>query len=237
MDSQFMFIIVTAIIGLYFPINQFLYFEKAKEKIINDPSQKEKFFKDTILYLWLMAAFLALLLFNSQVTAIELGFTIDFSMGFLITTLIVIGTAVYFFLNAPIHSKNYEGKKSEYEHVRYILPDNKRQYTWVVFTSITAGITEEFIFRAYMFWFFNQYMEWYLSIIALNLVFSLCHVWSGIKNMIGAFSMGLVLSLLYVFSGSILTAMILHIVTDMYSAKIGLNLSNYEKEQTNEVPA
>ncbi|MBT3530420.1 MAG: CPBP family intramembrane metalloprotease [Gammaproteobacteria bacterium] len=223
--------LITAAIALYFPISQYLTFGKTRARLIENPALKLGFYRETIVYLWAITSCLALALWINDVPLADLGLAISLDTPFLFVAGLLCLASVLLFRRKPVDDESYEKHQLAYDHVRYILPDDEKQHRWMQATSFTAGITEEFIFRAYMLWYFNQHMDMVFSIILLNFLFCLCHVWSGPKNMFGSFVLGLFFSLIYFLSGSILLAMLAHVLTDLYAGRIGFGLAEFERSR------
>jgi membrane protease YdiL (CAAX protease family) len=87
----------------------------------------------------------------------------------------------------------------------------------MVFTVLTAGVTEELIFRGYLL----SRLEWllknrYAAILISSILFGLAHYRYGtVKNVVGAFVIGLVLALYYDKYRNIKVTMIFHFLWDL----------------------
>lgn len=232
------FTIVTIGLILYFPISQAFFFPRYKKQLEENPELKQKFYTETIFALWVTATIVAAPLIYFQIPLTDLGIIFNADWRFYLAAGLLAVTTWILFSSTTIDEESYEKVAASYKEHRYMMPANKTEMIWMNIVSISAGITEEFIFRAYMFWYFNQYSHWMLSVILLNIAFSLSHVWSGKKNMFNAFLLGLFFSAVYIGSGSLLLVMVLHAIVDIYSGRIGLLLSNYEiRNASNSEPA
>jgi membrane protease YdiL (CAAX protease family) len=107
------------------------------------------------------------------------------------------------------------------EGLNDIIPTTKREYHMFLGLSVTAGITEEIMFRGFMIWGLAHYMPVWAAAIASLMSFTLAHLYQqSVNAIVRVFLMGLVLTLTYLLSGSLITAIILHIAVDMGSGAL-----------------
>jgi len=98
------------------------------------------------------------------------------------------------------------------------LPKTEDEYRLFKGLSITAGITEEILFRGYLIWAFSHWTESWLAALLSLAAFTLAHLYQGTTEAIGKVALtGGILTLLYMLSGSLIPAIILHAVIDLTS--------------------
>jgi membrane protease YdiL (CAAX protease family) len=99
-----------------------------------------------------------------------------------------------------------------------ILPTTKHEYRLFQLVSITAGITEEILFRGFLIWGFTHYVPLWVAAGLSLIMFTLAHLYQGsVAAIARVFAVGLVLTLMYILSGSLIPAILLHIVVDLAS--------------------
>lgn len=98
-----------------------------------------------------------------------------------------------------------------------IMP-RRRQDVWLFqLLAVTAGITEEIVFRAFLISFFALVMPiWFAAAAALAL-FIAGHAYQGVKGLIRILPVSIVLTLCYVLSGSLWPGIILHVAVDVFA--------------------
>lgn len=101
------------------------------------------------------------------------------------------------------------------EHLDYLLPRTKAERNTFYLLSITAGICEEIIFRGFVFAYLLQYMDIFWVVIVSSVLFGLAHSYQGLKGVPVTGSIGLLLALIYVYTGSIWASMVLHALIDL----------------------
>ena len=100
----------------------------------------------------------------------------------------------------------------------------KKSYPMLVFTCITAGVTEELLMRGYIQTRLTEiYKNHWIGIVVSALLFGLLHCTYGtISQIIGPFVMGLVFAIFYYKYRSISILIIVHFLIDF----IALNMFN-----------
>ncbi len=222
------YILISLTITLFFPLNQYLVFPAVRQRLESDAEYKRRFYLHSAASLWLLGAVLLLLLWWLDAPFAQMGLTIPAWLPLLNLLAVVLLFAAVAFARLRIDASTIDRLRDSYAHVRFCLPDNRPQFKAMLLTSFSAGVVEEIIFRGYLYWHLSQFMSFFPALILANGAFALGHVWSGGKNALGAFGFGLLLSLIYLLSGSLLPAMLAHVLLDAYSALLGYRLSRYE---------
>jgi membrane protease YdiL (CAAX protease family) len=86
--------------------------------------------------------------------------------------------------------------------------------------SITAGICEEILFRGFVLVILAEASGTWPAILVSSLLFGLGHIYQGAAGFVKTAMVGLVLALLTVFSGSLFTAIVVHVVLDLVSGRV-----------------
>lgn len=105
-----------------------------------------------------------------------------------------------------------------------LLPVTKKEKKLWNYVSLTAGITEEMIYRGFLIYaityLFPNFSIW-LVLVLSSFLFGLAHTYQGFKiGVLRTTIVGFIFSILYIGLGSILPVMILHFLID-YLAKLG----------------
>ncbi|MCA6075165.1 CPBP family intramembrane glutamic endopeptidase [Fulvivirga sedimenti] len=122
--------------------------------------------------------------------------------------------------------------RSGMEEIWIFIPKSPIEYKWFVALSITAGICEEIIFRYYLYHYFHLFLPAPVSILILNFLFALSRIQSGFQNMVGAFVLGLIFSVIYYFSGFLILPIILHTAIEIQTGTIGFRIQKYINSQS-----
>lgn len=111
-----------------------------------------------------------------------------------------------------------EGLRRQARGFVELLPEGRRERTVFAALAVTAGICEELIFRgfgiAYLRWLWPAAPRW--SVIAiLAVVFGLAHLYQGPRGVILTGLVGAYLTWMVLWSGSLLSAMLIHALLDL----------------------
>lgn len=114
--------------------------------------------------------------------------------------------------------------------LRFILPHNSKEKRVWVLLSLTAGVTEEFLYRGYIFFiipYLTRCSSPIVLIISSSILFAVGHIYQG-KEVIKPAVAGLILSIIYYCTGSIYIVILLHSLQDIVAGGlIKQNRNNY----------
>ena len=147
------------------------------------------------------------------------------SMAFLVVVVIIFGTIV---LTAILKLFGLSQEVSQETKTIYAL--FKGNYLLFIFTCITAGVTEEFLFRGYLQTRIEKlFGNVWLGILISALIFGIMHVsWNNPLQVVGTFWIGLVLAFFYYKYRNIKILILLHIFYDLFSIGTKLLLDIYK---------
>ena len=98
-----------------------------------------------------------------------------------------------------------------------LLPDSREERFWFGAVSIGAGISEELAFRGFLLYYLSLYLPWLNTlerVLLVSISFGVAHIYQGWKGAVGAGTMGLILAVLYLASGSLLLPVLVHAAMD-----------------------
>jgi len=99
--------------------------------------------------------------------------------------------------------------------LRLLLPITRAELAAFCAIIPPSAIAEELIFRAFMIWYLDAVLPFPGAVIISSLVFGICHSYQGLEGVIKTGSFGVVLSLLYVASGTLWVPAIAHIAVNL----------------------
>ena len=118
-----------------------------------------------------------------------------------------------------------ESSKNHYDAVmaNVMIPRTKKEKTWFLFLTASAGICEETVWRGFLFFLLQTvFPSWSIIIVVAvaSLVFGVGHLYQGPAGFAKTSLFGALFGCLYVATGSLLPGMLLHFVADYSSAFI-----------------
>jgi len=98
-----------------------------------------------------------------------------------------------------------------------LIPTTRRERWLFAAVAISAGICEEIVFRAWLLFTLHtsQGFDGTTSIFLAAALFGLCHIYQGITGVVGATCAGVLLSALYIGTGTLLVPIVLHSLLDL----------------------
>jgi len=221
------FILIVFITSFVYPITGYFQHKKLKINIIKDPSSKIGWYRETIILSWIPIVLIILLIPLSGFTLQNLGFRkIDlnisgFPKGVSVTVSVLY--LLYFIYN--LYSLIILGlnKKSRTNAAKQIpddfkiyLPGNPKERKVWDLVAITAGITEETIYRGYLFFGLSLLfpnLPLFIILLISTILFGIGHIYQGVEA-IKPTLIGLVFGLFYIVLDSIWPLIVLHILQD-----------------------
>ena len=189
-------------------------------KRLDSAAARSRSYLLTITALWLLAALATLLLPASLwtppaslVAAVQLGHA---PPGALIG--IVTGLMVGLLMPVLMARSKPALIERQLAPIRFLLPTASAQRWLFVLLSLTAGITEEWIYRGFVL--HDLTARWpgssgWLVMAAAALLFGIAHAYQGWRGMTITAVLGWFFCVLYVATGSLLAPMILHALIDL----------------------
>lgn len=97
----------------------------------------------------------------------------------------------------------------------YFMPRTKDEHSLFRLTGITAGITEEVLFRGYLLWALGLIMPLWLAAAISLAVFVFLHLYQGVSQLVPVFVLGAIMTATVILSGSLWPAIALHVLVDV----------------------
>ncbi|MEQ8558966.1 MAG: CPBP family intramembrane glutamic endopeptidase [Henriciella sp.] len=98
-----------------------------------------------------------------------------------------------------------------------IMPRRRKDVWGYQLLAVTAGITEEVVFRAFLISLFALWMPIWLAAVAALAMFIVAHAYQGVQGLVRILPVSIVLTLCYVLSGSLWPGIFLHVAVDVLS--------------------
>jgi len=115
-----------------------------------------------------------------------------------------------------------------------LIPTTGRERLIFAAVAISAGICEEIVFRGWLLYFLHAPIGITGSMLVLfaALLFGLCHIYQGPTGVFGATGAGVLLTGVYVVTGTLLVPIVLHALIDLRMAIVPSNALQVARAQT-----
>jgi len=181
-------------------------------------------YNKTLIFLW-VPTLLWLAGWTYQGRAFEIiGQSFDGTLANWIGLVVAIGICLLFYTQivrvkrSDAMAKSTLGQIEGEQGIQDIMPTTQPEYRQFQLLSVSAGITEEIMFRGFLVWGLAHYMPvWVAAALSLT-SFTLAHLYQeSIKSVMRVFLAGLAFTLIYLLSDSLLNAVIVHAAVDLGS--------------------
>jgi len=105
-------------------------------------------------------------------------------------------------------------------HIERMLPHDARELRWFSGVAITAGVCEELLYRGYLIWYLQHWIPLTFAVALAAIIFGVGHFYQGPRGMILTACVGAFLAGVYLVSGSLYAAMVIHALMDLYSGHV-----------------
>ena len=104
-----------------------------------------------------------------------------------------------------------------------ILPHTRRELRWFYGLSLTAGFTEEVLYRGFLIAYLGAFVPVPAAVIVSTAIFAGAHSYQGAAGTLRTFLVGIALAMSFVLSGSLLFPVIAHALVDVISGRMIFN--------------
>ncbi len=111
------------------------------------------------------------------------------------------------------------------ETVLPLLPHTPRERSLALGLAFTAGVCEEILYRAFVIGYLAAFAPLWVAVLGSTVIFGLGHAYQGAAGALKCGAVGLLAALLFVLSGSILPAIVLHVVVDVQGLLVGYEVA------------
>lgn len=196
------------------------------KKIKAGELQKEQLYLSLMLGLWIPTCVVLLIAFwgRFDLTSIGLGWARFSSQEWLVYISAVLASLYFLYLVYSLIALRINAIKKVSisqkipDEIKILLPVTKKEKTIWAFTALTAGITEELLYRGFFFYLMGELYQGIPIIIVLltsAVIFGIGHLYQGFGEAVKPAALGFVFGVFYIAFGSIIPCIILHTMQDL----------------------
>lgn len=184
------------------------------QQLAADPGRRTRFYRDFIVQSWVTAAFVPLIAFGSaDLSVVDLGWTwpsgdgIDYLLAAYMLVITLVGG-----LRARHRLRRGQTIPAR-AGTALIVPRTAHERRLAVAVAVTAGITEEVVYRGLLIAAGTRLYDLPLALVvtASLALFVAAHAYQSRKELVGVAILGAVFTIIYLISGSLLLAIVVHI--------------------------
>ncbi len=204
---------------------------------------KRRAYARTMLLLWGTAAICMTAWLMSGRTAFALGLTAGEGWGALAGWGLAAAAAsyvIYILARASLSKATRDEIRRQIDGAQgmdLLRPRTRLEHRDFQLLSVTAGITEEIIFRGFLIGVLSLVMPVWLAAATSLALFVLAHLYQGLSGMGRILPVSLVMTLVFLVSGSLWPAIILHVLVDASAGAMMALVDRHEKADQAGAPA
>jgi membrane protease YdiL (CAAX protease family) len=225
------FVLVLAFLGVIIPWRGDARMKRLMSKPEPTTADRLSLYKSTILFQWLIVAIVALRSAARTVSPEELGIAVRDPWQVAWTSIALTGLlCVNQVLGLRRITSMPEGRRgSLFAITERIMPRTSAETLAYAALACTAGISEEFLYRGFVFMAFVRMIVNFgppnaLAATLSSAWFSLAHLYQGRRGIITTFVVGLIFAFVRIWTGSLVPAIAAHIGIDLVA---GLYISKF----------
>lgn len=184
-------------------------------------------YNKVLLHLWALTAVTITmwLLSGRDLDMLGLGMGVEGWRSWVAWGLTAVGAAyfIYTVVSTAASSKTRAtiraqiGEAGELDLIRPETPSEFKRFNWV---ALTAGITEEIIFRGFLIGVLSLFMPLPAAAAIAVAVFVVGHAYQGMAGMLRILPISIGLTVIFLLSGSLWPCIILHALTDLVGGAV-----------------
>lgn len=234
-EEVYLFILILVIgLTLIFPVLEILRKIKKEPPSLITEQVKVRSYTHTIAWGWGKALVVLVLCLFAGISFYDVGLRgISLHQNIWFTSITLILCGLFFVVNiccmiAYLLSSKY--RKGEHEQLaknkaetwkEILSPRSKKEKTYFFFVSLTAGVSEEFVFRGVLFFLLQAVfptMSMPLILVVASAIFGIAHTYQGMRGIVRTGITGAMFGALFLVTGSLIPGMVLHFIIDFEAA-------------------
>lgn len=179
-------------------------------------------YRETLIFMWsTTAVVLAVWVGASRPLAdlglgAPLGLLFAGAMGFAILASLAYASQILTLRRSAAARAQLASQLAAQDGVSSMMPATREEMRWFRVVALSAGVTEEILFRGFLIWAFAHWMPVWLAGGCALAVFTLAHLYQeNARALAGVAVAGAAMTVLVIVSGSLYPAMLLHAVIDL----------------------
>lgn len=193
------------------------FYRLLKKQLVTDGSARILFYRTQVLWELSWLVVLGVILIPIPQKLAWLGLTLPNQIGWIITfaLLLGIGLSTYLLRRNP---GAMAAMRRSLESSAILLPSTPIERKWYAAAAITAGICEELLYRGFLMRYILTtfpVLDWLVVAILSGIIYGLSRAYQGFRGISQTALTGFSFAIVYVLSGSLLPAMVFHILAEL----------------------
>lgn len=198
-------------------IGRFKYRKLQRQLAAGIPGARLRFYRLTVVQQWLLVV--GMLLFARAASLPWRAFGLAAPVSWSVTRALLITFAIAIALSIILF--RCTGDRFLRRLIKMagaLIPEKAVERFWFAAVSLGAGVTEELLFRGFLFWYLGFFFPQLnlLQLIAVSAaMFGFCHIYQGLVGIVGTAVLGAVLMWMYLSTESLVLPITIHVLIDL----------------------
>ena len=198
------------------PLLRYNFYRNLKKQLSIETGARILFYRTQILWEWSWVVVLVVIFIPLPDPHKWLGLVLPNPIGWLIMGVLLLGIG----LSTVLLKRNpgaMAAMQRSLEASAVLLPSTPTERKWFAATAITAGICEELLYRGFLLHYLPAtfpILDWLLAAILSGIIYGLSHAYQGFRGIFQTALTGFSFAIVYFLSGSLLPAMVFHILAE-----------------------
>jgi membrane protease YdiL (CAAX protease family) len=193
------------------------FYRNLKKQLNVDPNARLLFYRTQVLWELSWVVVLMVILIPIPEPLAWLGLTLPNQIGWILMAALLfgIGLSTYLLRRSPGAMASMQ---RSLQTSSVLLPSNDAERKWFAIAAVTAGICEELLYRGFLIHYLHSTfptLGWLIITILSGIIYGLSRAYQGLKGMATTALTGFSFAVVFVLSGSLLPAMIFHILAEL----------------------
>jgi CAAX protease family protein len=216
------FILILIVLGVLVPWRGAVRIKRLLAQDALTTSQRLSLYASTIAFQWLLAAVIFWRSFSRHLSPIDLGLVVSgvwqtWSVTLVVTALLCVNqwAGVRKIARLPPDQRGFL-----FQFTQKIMPQTTTEAFAFVALACTAGLSEEFVYRGFVFAVFSRAFAdsafaAFFALVVSSAWFAMAHLYQGRRGIITTFVVGILFSAVRIWSGNLVPAIVGHIGVDL----------------------
>ena len=216
------FILILVVLGVLVPWRGAVHVRRLLAKPLLTTSHRLSLYASTIAFQWLIVGVISWRWFSRHLSPNDLGLIVaniwqTFLIAIVLTALLCLNqwAGLRKIARVPANQRGFL-----FQFSQKIMPQTSTEALAFVALACTAGLSEEFVYRGFVFAVFSRAFAdsgspVFFAMVISSAWFAMAHLYQGRRGLITTFIVGLLFSAVRVWSGNIVPAMAGHIGVDL----------------------
>ena len=220
---------ITFVLVLILPIYSFWSWRRFQRAIAEGrESARLRAYAETIAMEWGLAVVVLVGFLAAGRGAADLGLAVPLTGVFGITSLLVVIASLLLLgqirTTRGLDEAAGASLRQQMASVESLIPHTDGELSVFLAVSVTAGFCEELLYRGFLIGYFAPMTGPAVAVAISAVVFGLAHAYQGGTGIVKTGMVGAVMGVIFIVSGSIWPAIILHVILDVQGGLIGHEL-------------